>query len=70
MIPRSAMFGSVVCFLGHICATMLSSTISPSQPKQDANECHFDLPQLRAVIHLTLSMRIVHERVSSVRNVH
>ena len=40
--------------------------------KQDANECHFCLPQLRAVIHLTLSMRlhIVHECVSSVRNTH
>ena len=34
---------------------MSSSKIFPFQPKLDANECHFCLPQLRAVIHLTLS---------------
>ena len=47
---------------------MSRSKIFPFQPKLDANECHFCLPQLQAVIHLTLSMRIVHEWVSSVRN--
>ena len=49
---------------------MSSSKNFPFQPKQDVNECHFCLPQLRAVIHLTLSMRIAHEQVSSVRNAH
>ena len=39
----------------------------PSHLKQDVNECHFGLPQLWAVIHLTLSMRVVHERVSGVK---
>ena len=38
--------------------------ISTFQPKLAVNECHFGLLQLRAV------MRIVHERVSSVKNAH
>ena len=65
-------FGSVVCFPGEkFCETVSSSNLSfPFQPELDANECHFGLPQQRAVIHSTLSMRIVHERVSSVRNAH
>ena len=45
---------------------MSGSKTVPFQPKLDANEWHFCLPQLRAVINLTLSMRIVHQRVSIV----
>ena len=44
---------------------MSSSKTCPFQPKLDAKECHFCLPQLRAVIRLTLSVRIFHERVST-----
>ena len=35
----------------------------PLQLKLGVNECHFGLPQLWAVIHLTLSILIVKERV-------
>ena len=38
---------------------MSRPNIFPFQLKLWVNECHFGLPQLWAVIHLTLSMRIV-----------
>ena len=60
-------FGSVYCFLGTFCETMSSSKMFPFQLKLGLNKCHFCLPLLRAVIHLTLSMRIVHEQFSSVK---
>ena len=48
---------------------MSSSKIFPFQPKRDVNECHFCLPQLRDVIHLNLSICIVHERDSSFKGI-
>ena len=39
---------------------LIEAQFSPFQPKLDVIESHVCLPQLRAVIHLTLSMRIVY----------
>ena len=47
------------CFYGTFCETMSRPKIFPFQLKLGVNECHFGLPHLCAVIHLTLSMRIV-----------
>ena len=54
-------FGSVVCFLGHIFVRQCRDQkfAYSVQPKLGVNKCHFGLSQLWAVIHLTLSMRIV-----------
>ena len=52
-------FGTVVCFLGHILWDNVEAQFFPFQFKLVVNECHFGLPQLWAVIHLTSSLRIV-----------
>ena len=47
--------------------TMLMSKVSPFQLKLGLNECHFGLPQLWTVIHLTLSMCIFTSRLLVLR---
>ena len=51
-------FGSVVCFLGHSLRVNVEAQLLPFSRffKLGLNEWHFGLPQLYAVMHLTLSM--------------
>ena len=52
-------FSSLVCVLGQ-----------KNKNFSDVNKSHFGLPQSRTVIHLTLSVHIVIDRVSSIKNAH